>query len=94
MIQLKTLWVNRGEAVDGPLEKPVDLSRKLSGRVSRRRIAATPEFAQVIQRDPDPPLINALFTGRQELTVRGRRFMWLTNAFSKRFENLCHPLGL
>ncbi len=50
----------------------------------------------VIQGDPDPALISTSFVERQNLTMRMsmRRFTRLTNAFSKKIENLEHAVAL
>lgn len=56
-------------------------------------IAATP---QVIQGNPDPSQISTSYVERQNLTMRMamRRFTRLTNAFSKKVENLEHAVAL
>lgn len=50
----------------------------------------------VIQGDPDPNLISTSYAERQNLTMRMcmRRFTRLTNAFSKKIENLEHAVAL
>lgn len=56
-------------------------------------IAATP---RVIQGNPDPSQISTSYVERQNLTMRMamRRFTRLTNAFSKKVENLEHAVAL
>jgi IS1 family transposase len=50
----------------------------------------------IIQGNPDPNLISTSFVERQNLTMRMsmRRFTRLTNAFSKKIENLEHAVAL
>ena len=50
----------------------------------------------IIQENPDPTKISTSFAERQNLTVRMgvRRFTRLTNAFSKKIENLEHAIAL
>jgi len=50
----------------------------------------------IIQGNPDPSLISTSFVERQNLTMRMsmRRFTRLTNAFSKKIENLEHAVAL
>jgi len=49
-----------------------------------------------IEGSPDPKHISTSFAERQNLTMRMqmRRFTWLTNAFSKKFENHMHMVAL
>jgi IS1 family transposase len=52
--------------------------------------------AKVIAGDPDPEKISTSYVERQNLTMRMgmRRFTRLTNAFSKKVENLAHAVSL
>lgn len=49
-----------------------------------------------IQENPDPKNISTSYAERQNLTMRMnmRRFTRLTNAFSKKIENLAHAVAL
>lgn len=51
---------------------------------------------QVVRGDPDPKHISTSYVERQNLTMRigMRRFTRLTNAFSKKLENLAHAVAL
>ena len=50
----------------------------------------------VVQGNPDPAKISTSYVERQNLTMRMgmRRFTRLTNAFSKKVENLTHAVSL
>lgn len=50
----------------------------------------------VVSGSPDPAHVSTSFIERQNLTMRMRmrRFTRLTNAFSKKLENLCHAVSL
>jgi IS1 family transposase len=52
--------------------------------------------AQVIEGNPDPSKVSTSYVERQNLTMRMgmRRFTRLTNAFSKKVENLAHAVSL
>src|SRR5947209_8571422 len=52
--------------------------------------------SQIIQGNPDPEKISTSYVERQNLTMRMgmRRFTRLTNAFSKKVENLAHAVSL
>jgi hypothetical protein len=51
---------------------------------------------RVMKGDPDPAKISTSYVERQNLTMRMgmRRFTRLTNAFSKKVENLAHAVSL
>ena len=51
---------------------------------------------RTIKGDPDPERISTSYVERQNLTMRMgmRRFTRLTNAFSKKVENLAHAVSL
>jgi IS1 family transposase len=51
---------------------------------------------EIISGDPFPPMISTSYVERQNLTMRMgmRRFTRLTNAFSKKLENLRHAVAL
>ena len=51
---------------------------------------------KIVRGDPDPSRISTSYVDRQNLTMRMgmRRFTRLTNAFSKKVENLAHAVSL
>jgi hypothetical protein len=50
---------------------------------------------RVLKGDPDPAKISTSYVERQNLTMRmGMRRLRLTNAFSKKVENLAHAVAL
>ncbi len=70
-----------------------------AGQVNERRYSpavCNGIDVKVIQGDPDPSEISTSYVERQNLTMRMgmRRFTRLTNAFSKKLENLAHAVSL
>ncbi len=74
----------------GPPEGQTHQERKYSPNV------CTGIEARTITGDPDPERISTSYVERQNLTMRMgmRRFTRLTNAFSKKVENLSHAVAL
>ena len=76
-------------------------SRSLRSRSARRRAPLQParlygNQVDYIKGNADPEKISTSYVERQNLTMRMgmRRFMRLTNAFSKKVENLAHAVSL
>jgi hypothetical protein len=74
----------------GPADAPTHQERKYSPNV------CTGIEVKVIEGDPDPSEISTSYVERQNLTMRMgmRRYTRLTNAFSKKVENLAHAVSL
>lgn len=74
----------------GPADGGTHQERKYSPNV------CTGADVRVIEGDPDPSEISTSYVERQNLTMRMgmRRFTRLTNAFSKKVENLAHAVSL
>lgn len=92
------------DAVEGAFGYNVDYAMliKLYGSVTKeeaRRYSpatCTGTETKIIEGNPDPAKISTSYAERQNLTMRMhmRRFTRLTNAFSKKVENLEHALAL
>ena len=90
------------EAVEGAFGCDIDFAQliKIYGK-AQDEIRYSPAVClatetKVISGDPFPPMISTSYVERQNLTMRMgmRRFTRLTNAFSKKLENLCHAVAL
>jgi len=90
-------------AVEGAFGSEIDYAmlQKLYGVTPQHDTKYSPAECigvdvRVIQGDPDPALISTSYVERQNLTMRMgmRRFTRLTNAFSKKVENLAAAVAL
>jgi IS1 family transposase len=91
------------DAVEGAFKYDIDYAMliKLYGTEPAKETRYSPAVciganAKVIEGKPDPNLISTSYVERQNLTMRMqmRRFTRLTNAFSKKAENLACALSL
>ncbi len=90
-------------AVEGAFGSEIDYAmlQKIYGTAPEADTRYSPAVClgvdvRVIQGDPDPALISTSYVERQNLTMRMgmRRFTRLTNAFSKKVENLAAAVAL
>jgi IS1 family transposase len=90
------------EAVEGAFGCDIDYAMliKIYGKAQDEIRYSPPEclstHTEVISGYPFPPMISTSYVERQNLTMRMsmRRFTRLTNAFSKKLENLRHAIAL
>ena len=89
-----------GQDVDyAMLIKTYGIDDNMAASPTARRYSpnkVTSEQVRVVSGDPDPALVSTSIVERQNLTMRMgmRRFTRLTNAFSKKIENLGHAVAL